>query len=152
MAFHKPYKTNKGYVMEYHPDHPRANNRGYVMQHIIAYEKHTGTMVQEGFAVHHINGLKGDNRPENLALMTVGEHSTMHNLLRTHSEKTKSKLSIKAKERLSDPTKHPRYLPLDIEAIRADRDSGMDVKHICQKYGISKYTYYTRTTNYRREK
>ena len=39
MAFHRPYMTNKGYVMEYHPNHPRADKKGYVFAHIVAYEK-----------------------------------------------------------------------------------------------------------------
>ena len=152
MALHQPYMTKKGYVMEYHPDNPRSDKRGYVFAHIIAYEKHTGTKVPKGFAVHHINGIKTDNRPENLIMLSVGEHSTLHNKMRKHSEETKAKISMMAKTRLSVPSNHPRFLPLDIEAIKTDRTAGLTVLEICNKYGISKSTYYTRITGYRRKK
>lgn len=152
MALHKPYKTRQGYVMEYHPDHPRADKRGFVFAHIIAYEKFKGTRVPDGYVIHHINGLKADNRPENLAMLSVGEHTAMHNILRKPTAETKKKISIKTKERLKDPMNHPRYLPLDIDAINSDRALGMSVKQICQKHGISRYTYYSRITGYRRKK
>lgn len=150
MAFHRPYKTNKGYVMEYHPDHPRADKKGYVFAHIVAYEKHVGTRVPDGYVVHHINGLKSDNSPQNLAMITREEHTILHHIGKKRSKETKAKLSVWAKARLSDPSKHPRFLPLDIEAIKADRTAGLSISEICKKYGISKYTYYTRTTSYRR--
>lgn len=152
MAFHKPYMNRKGYAMEYLPDHPRADKRGLVLAHIIAYEKHTGTRVPEGYVIHHINGVKTDNRPENLTMLTVSEHTILHNRVRKYSAETKLKLSHKAKERLKDPTNHPLYLSLDIDAVKADRIAGMSVKDICQKYGFCKATYYTRITGYRRKK
>ena len=152
MFFHKPYITNGGYVMEYHPDHPRADKRGYVFAHIVAYEKHTGKKVPEGYVVHHINGIKTDNSPKNLTMLTREEHTILHHVGKKRSVETKGKLSKWAKERLTKPSNHPRYLPLDIEAIKADRASGLEVKEICRKYGISKYTYYTRITGYRRKK
>ncbi len=151
MAFHPPYMTNKGYVMEYHPDHPRADKKGYVFAHIVAYEKHTGTKVPKGFAVHHINGIKTDNEPKNLIMLSVGEHSILHNKMRKHSEETKKKISARVKERLSVPSNHPKFLPLDIEAIKSDRTLGLTVSEICKKYGISKSTYYARITGYRRK-
>lgn len=152
MAFHRPYMTNKGYVMEYHPDHPRADKKGYVFAHIVAYEKHTGTSVPEGYVVHHINGLKTDNSPRNLTMLRREEHTALHHIGRKRSKETKTKLSVWAKTRLSDPTNHPKFIPLDIEAIKKDRAEGMEVKDICKKYGISKYTYYKRLTGYMRGK
>ena len=152
MVLHRPYITNCGYVMEYHPDHPRADKRGYVFAHIVAYENHAGERVPDGYVVHHINGIKTDNSPKNLVMLTREEHTILHHVGKKRSKETKAKLSSWAKERLKTPSNHPRYLPLDEEAIKADRASGLDVKQICQKYGISKYTYYKRITGYRRKK
>jgi hypothetical protein len=152
MALHNSYTTSQGYVLEYDPGHHRSNKKGYVFAHIAAYERHTGTKIPEGYVVHHINGIKTDNSPENLVMLTREEHTILHHVGKKRSKETKSKISSWAKTRLSNPSNHPRFIPLDIESIKADRDSGMTVKHICEKYKISKYTYYTRTTDYRRKK
>ena len=152
MTLRQPYITTKGYVMEYHPDHPRSDKNGYVFAHIVAYENHTGPKVPDGYVVHHANGTKTDNSPQNLVMMTRKEHTIFHHKGRKRSEETKKKLSTWAKERLSDPSKHPKFIPLDTEAIKKDRASGMDVKSICEKYGICQYTYYKRITGYRRKK
>jgi predicted DNA-binding protein (UPF0251 family) len=152
MALHQPYMTNKGYVMEYHPEHPRANKRGYVFAHIVAYEKHTGSGIPDDCVVHHINGVKTDNAPQNLVLMTRKDHTIFHHTGQKRSEETKEKISKWAKERLRVPSNHPMFLPLDIEAIKLDHALGMSVKQICKKYGISRYTYYSRITGYRRKK
>ena len=152
MESKRPYKTSKGYVMEYCPDHPRADKRGYVFSHIVAYENHIGTRVPEGYAVHHINGIKTDNDPSNLTMMPHGEHTILHHLGRKASKETREKISARSKERLSIPSNHPRFRPLDVESMKADRASGMTVKEVCQKYGICRATYYDKITNYRREK
>jgi hypothetical protein len=152
MALHQPHLTGSGYVEEYHPEHHRANKKGYALAHIVVYEKYYNIKVPEGYVVHHINCIKSDNRPENLAMMTREAHTILHHVGKKRSAETKEKLSRWAKERLSDPTNHPLYLELDEEAIKQDRASGLEVKEICRKYGISKYTYYTRITGYRRKK
>lgn len=149
---HHPYTTKRGYVMEYHPEHPRSDARGYVFAHIVAYEKYHKTSVPEGFVVHHINEIKTDNSPQNLALVSRKDHTVMHHLGKKRSAETKAKISTWAKTRLSDPTKHPMFKPLDEAAVKKERMAGVSVKEICHKYGISKYTYYTRITGYRREK
>lgn len=65
-----------GYVQVMSKGHPRANGRmGYVREHILVMEKHIGRYITPDEDVHHINGLKTDNRLENLQLMTHGEHS-----------------------------------------------------------------------------
>ena len=56
------------------PGHPRANKRGYVKEHVLVWEEAHGQLLPEGWVIHHLNGLKNDNRPENLAGMPNGNH------------------------------------------------------------------------------
>lgn len=56
------------------PNHPRANKRGYVKEHVLAWEQAHGQLLPEGWVIHHLNGLKNDNRPENLVGMPNGNH------------------------------------------------------------------------------
>ena len=60
-----------GYVMVYTPGHPRARpNSPYVFEHILVAEEMLGRHLVDGESVHHINGVKDDNRAENLELWT----------------------------------------------------------------------------------
>jgi hypothetical protein len=61
------------------PGHPRANKRGYIAEHILVMEEKLGRPVKRGEVVHHINGEKADNRPENLMLFASDkEHLAFH--------------------------------------------------------------------------
>lgn len=72
------YVSKEGYVIEYAPDHPNAGSKGYVKQHRIIMEKHLGRYLDHNEIVHHINGIKTDNRIENLMIMKLGEHIKGH--------------------------------------------------------------------------
>ena len=54
--------------MVYAPDHPRVRRRPYVFEHILVMEEMLGRHLYPDETVHHRNGMKDDNRPENLEL------------------------------------------------------------------------------------
>ena len=59
----------RGYVYISAPGHPRGrNNFGRVFEHVIVMESVLGRYLLPGETVHHRNGLRADNRPENLEL------------------------------------------------------------------------------------
>ena len=60
--------SKSGYVMVRVPDHPRAGKSPYVFEHILVVEAMLGRYLEPGESVHHRNGVRDDNRPENLEL------------------------------------------------------------------------------------
>lgn len=56
-----------GYVLVLVPDHPHSIG-GYVREHRLVMEKHLSRLLKRREVVHHKNGVKTDNRIENLEL------------------------------------------------------------------------------------
>lgn len=89
------HKTiSQGYIYLYRPDHPNSQKKGYVAEHRLAMEEKIGRYLTKEECVHHLNGIRDDNRLENLELCsTHGEHTKLHHsdLFRRQSLEFKGK-------------------------------------------------------------
>lgn len=70
--------TDAGYIMLYQPDHPNAFHGKYVFEHRLVAEKKLGRLLREDEVVHHADGDKKNNCPDNLIVMTRSEHARIH--------------------------------------------------------------------------
>ncbi|MCJ7828256.1 MAG: HNH endonuclease [Dehalococcoidia bacterium] len=66
--------ASDGYIRVLNRTHPRAEKSGYVYQHIVVWEEANKMSLPEGYAVHHLNGIRHDNRPQNLIALPRKKH------------------------------------------------------------------------------
>ena len=71
-------KHRAGYVLRRVPAHPKAKTaNGYILEHVLVMEELLERCLIDGENVHHKNGVKDDNRPENLELWIRPQPSGM---------------------------------------------------------------------------
>lgn len=106
-------KTPDGYIKILDRSHPKHNG-GYVLEHRLIMEKKLGRYLEDWEVVHHINGIKDDNREENLVVMTRTEHPAIDLRGRKRPEEVKRKIaeSLKGKKHSEETKEKQRQAKL----------------------------------------
>lgn len=95
---------------------PQLNGCGYyrihdgdkrVLQHRLIMEKHLGRKLRKNERVHHINGIKTDNRIENMIVLTQAQHMSEYH--------PKKPLIDWSKYHVTPPRKFNRWHPCKIK-------------------------------------
>lgn len=76
--WHKGRTISQGYIMvRTKPGTHKKGGGAYEREHRVVWEQHHGPL-PKGHIIHHLNGIKHDNRIENLAAMSRSEHHVRH--------------------------------------------------------------------------
>lgn len=109
------WKHKHGYIYVKIGNHPRARKDGYVLEHILVLEKKLGRYLTKDEQSHHINGIRDDNRPENLTVLHGSEHGLHHSVQRWKRDKLKNKLNPKCLHCNNDDVRKEGFLKTETE-------------------------------------
>jgi hypothetical protein len=108
--------TTPGYCYLKFPGHPRADRGGYVKRADLVMEVQLGRVLRPDEIVHHKNGVKGDDSPENLEVMTKSTHDLLHGSHRKRVPRVPK----------PDSPSNNRYVwPSDAEMLALHRDKSL---------------------------
>ncbi|GAJ17164.1 unnamed protein product, partial [marine sediment metagenome] len=68
------YLEKRGYVRVFAPTHPRCYSNGYIRRATLVLEAKLGRFLLPNCVAHHINGIKDDDRPDNLKELLCKKH------------------------------------------------------------------------------
>lgn len=69
---------SEGYAYVKTPKHPTHKDNSYILRSHLVLEKHMGILLTSNDIVHHINGIKDDDRIDNLQLLSRSQHIEIH--------------------------------------------------------------------------
>ena len=67
-------KDRLGYIQIWKPEHPNAKMAGYIHEHRLVMSQYLNRPLKTTEHVHHKNGLKDDNRVDNLEIVIKKNH------------------------------------------------------------------------------
>ena len=120
-----------GYVRRYAPNHPRADSRSYVPEHVLVAEAAVGYYLPRSVKVHHFNLIRTDNANTNLV---VCENEAYHVLLHVRQ---------RVADAGGDPNKdkicsHCK-IPKEHKAFRPDRNTYDGMSTCCRECRVKHY-------------
>jgi hypothetical protein len=120
--------TEAGYVYLWRPQHPQADKMGYVHRARIIAEGKCGRLLMPDEVAHHLNGIKNDDAPANIVVMTRSEHQTLH---------ASDPLRRRAK---GESSGRATLTEIDVMKIRAMRNNGATYREIGSTFGIHRHS------------
>lgn len=143
--------SNKGYVLLCVKGHPNGDINGYVFEHRLMMEVELNRFLERDEVIHHLNGIKHDNRIENLQLMKCGEHTSIHHIGIKRSLATRNLLSKKRKEMNLTKENHPQYKHVDVKEMVALKNKGWSYTDIGKVFNLHRKTVSIKIKEYQEE-
>lgn len=103
--------------------------------HVVVMEQQIGRHIGKNEIVHHKNGIKTDNRVDNLQLMSRSEHASVH--VKKNHELGRS-FDISTCSRKGEEHNNAKLTQKDVDEIRNNKDT--PTKYFCEKFHVTRGT------------
>ena len=77
-GYKKGYFKHYGYIYVLKPNHPNPTQGKYVKRSRLVMEKKLDRILESHEYIHHLNGIRDDDRLENLKIVTLSQHNREH--------------------------------------------------------------------------